>query len=137
MRKQPQRVASVRNRAPPHRARLARHCGNPANIAASGSEQSNSGSRAAVLSQAGAPLSWTRERADTFFRLLASEGRQRLTSASLSERSEQYDEEAADTLLVGERRRSRRLLSAIRSDRSEQSNTARCASSPRKESDPG
>jgi hypothetical protein len=26
-------------------------------------------SRAAVLSQAGAPLSWTIERADTFFRL--------------------------------------------------------------------
>jgi len=62
-----QRVASVGNRAPPHGARLARHCGNPANIAASGSEQSNSGSRAAVLGQAGAPLSWTRERADTFF----------------------------------------------------------------------
>ena len=45
------------------------------------------GSRAVVLSQAGAPLSWTNERAGT---PLASEwGRQRLTSASLSERSEQ------------------------------------------------
>jgi hypothetical protein len=30
-------------------------------------EQSNLGSRAAVLSQAGAPLSWTRERADMLF----------------------------------------------------------------------
>ena len=31
------------------------------------SEQSNTGSRAAVLSEAGAPLSWTNERTDTLF----------------------------------------------------------------------
>jgi hypothetical protein len=34
------------------------------------------------------------------------------------------EEEGADMLLVGERRRSRRLPGAIRSERSEQSNTA-------------
>ncbi len=41
-------------------------------------------SRTAVLSRAGAPLSWTSERRER--------GRQWLTSASLSERSEQWIE---------------------------------------------
>ena len=41
-----------------------------------------------MLSQAGAPLSWTIERAGTSF-ACERVGRQRLTSASLSERSEQ------------------------------------------------
>jgi hypothetical protein len=41
-------------------------------------------SRTAVLSQAGAPLSWTNERRER--------GRQWLTSASLSERSEEWIE---------------------------------------------
>jgi hypothetical protein len=41
-------------------------------------------SRTAVLSQAGAPLSWTSERRER--------GRQWLTSASLSERSEEWRE---------------------------------------------
>ena len=45
------------------------------------SEQSNSDRARAVLSEAGAPLSWTSERSER--------GRQRLTSAGLSERSEQ------------------------------------------------
>jgi hypothetical protein len=50
-------------------------------------------SRAAVLSQAGAPLSWTIERADTSF---VCEGVRKAaaTSASLSERSEQYTQRA-------------------------------------------
>ncbi len=39
----------------------------PSDTASAASGAINTGSRAAVLSQAGAPLSWTSERADTFF----------------------------------------------------------------------
>ena len=72
-----------------------------------------SGSRAAVLSQAGAPLSWTSERAGTLF---ASE---RARKAAPYKRQPQRAERAmcterGDTFFVPERRRSRRLPSAIR-----------------------
>jgi hypothetical protein len=66
-----------------------------------------------VLRQAGAPLSRTSERADTLF---VCEG---VRKAAANERQPQRAERAmyterADTLLVGERRRSRPLPSAIR-----------------------
>ena len=62
----------------------------------------NSGSHAAVLSQAGAPLSWTKERAGTLFAC------ERVRKAAASKRQPQRAERAmsterADTLFVCER----------------------------------
>jgi hypothetical protein len=64
------------------------------------------GNRAAVLSQAGAPLSWTSERSEG--------GRQGLTSASLSERSEQSYEGASRHAFRLRVTTSRRIPRAIR-----------------------
>jgi hypothetical protein len=84
------------------------------------------GSRVAVLSQAGAPLSWTSEGADTLFVC------ERVRKAAANKRQPQRAERAmharaSDTLFVGERRRSWRLPRAIRAERAqraEQSNSA-------------
>jgi hypothetical protein len=69
----PFRQVRRRRRHPANIAASGSEQSSTARSAASGSEQSDPGSRAAVLSQAGAPLSWTSERADTLFRLRASE----------------------------------------------------------------
>ena len=76
--------------------------------------------------QAGAPLSWTSEGADTLFVC------ERVRKAAANKRQPQRAQRArytkrADTLFVGERRRSWRLPRAIRAERAqraEQSNSA-------------
>src|SRR5687768_12201920 len=89
------------------------------------SEQSKPGSRAAVLSQAGAPLPWTRERADTPFvcervRKAAADKRQpQRALASKSTESEGTCFSSPSDDEVGG------LLSASRSERSDQPNSVR------------
>jgi hypothetical protein len=69
-----------------------------------------------VLSQAGAPLSWTSERACERVRKAAANERQ----PQRAERAMHF--ERADALLVCERRRSRRIPSAMRERPTERGN---------------
>jgi hypothetical protein len=70
-------------------------------------------SRALARSQAGAPLSWTSERADTFF-VCERVRKAAATKRQPRERSEQCTQKRAEASFLCERRRRRRIHSAMR-----------------------